>query len=96
MAAAEEDAHRVADAVAATLRLRATTPMAMRLQVAAAVVDVVAVAPGEVAVAVVALRSDEDEMSILEEPRRTMACITGLGAIALVRHVTFDTHVLLS
>ena len=39
MAAEEEDAHRAADAVAVTLRLQATTLMAMRLQAAAAVAD---------------------------------------------------------
>jgi len=34
-------------------------------------------------------------MSIFGKHRRTTTCITGLGAIALVRHVNFDTHVLL-
>ena len=66
MAAAEEDVHREVDEVAATLRLRATTLTAMRLQVVVAVADVVAVAAGEADVAVVALRSDENGMMILE------------------------------
>jgi hypothetical protein len=49
----------VVDAVAVTLRLLATTLMAMRLQVAVVVADVVAVAAGEADAAVVASRRDK-------------------------------------